>query len=373
MGIRGKALVVVAAVVGLLLAVVIPFGIVQFDKVCGDSLGRAAKGFRGLLAEQLRAKKDVWLTNALQIAENPLVVGSLRDGEREPLIKLLREQGAVFKKNTNFRNVKVHVVDATQHSFVKSWAPEKWGEKLDYSAAYAKVLGDGKPLVTMEESPKGLRLKGLFPVRDGETVLGLVNFEGGLNSLKRNMEPNDLHFLYFIHPQFLPVATSLQKAPEIAGGLRLSQKDFDEDFLNYVSERLDREAAREDYAMDAEYLTVLAPVERFDGTELGVYVVGQRAEIARGVLDDSRRLIVSLAIAGGVALLLLVVLAYVLVGRGIIRPLTEVSRLAGSLAAGDLSAEVQVDRKDELGVMMRSMRDMRDRLHDVLTHHSTGR
>jgi methyl-accepting chemotaxis protein len=109
-------------------------------------------------------------------------------------------------------------------------------------------------------------------------------------------------------------------------------------------------------------------VERFDGRELGVYVVGQSAEVAGRVLADSRRLIVSLYSAVLVAFVILAAGAYVLLGVGIAAPLRRVVSFAELIADGDLTAELELERKDEIGQLAAGVRSMEYRLRDVVAN-----
>lgn len=368
MGIRGKALLVLVAVFVILIGGVVPFGIFQFNAIRDRTLARTTADFAISLQDQLQAKSDVWLTNALQIAENPLVVEAFRENDREAAIELLARYGQLFRDNTDFNNVEVHLVDADQRSFVKSWDAESWGESLDYSTAFARVLQRGESVVTMEPSSKGLRLKGLFPVSDGDEILGLVNFEGGLNSIKINLERASTEFLYFMDEEFLSIAPSLNSAPRIPGGYVLSQSNINDDFLAWAGSELDLDAARERYQFDDRYLAIVVPVERFDGSEMGIYLVGQRADIASEVLNESRNLIVSILTAVGAAFALLAVGAYVLLGRGIAVPLGRAAHLAELLADGDLVSDIPPAGSDEIGTVINAIRVMRGRLRDVVSN-----
>ncbi|HKK47750.1 MAG TPA: methyl-accepting chemotaxis protein [Alkalispirochaeta sp.] len=366
MGIRGKGLVVLFGVLIALLAVVVPLGWMQYSQIENQTLSDTAETFRRTLGSELSAKSDVWLTNALQIAENPMIIDAIAENDRQAAISILNRYNTVFRENTNFRNVQVHLIDDQQRSFVKSWNPDQFGEELSYSPAYRRVLDQATALVTMEPSPQGLRLKGLFPVRRDGEVLGLVNFEGGLNSVKRNLEQDNVEFLYFMDREFTDIAESLSSAEAWDSEYLLSQSDVNESFLDYTQNRLEREPARDAYYFDDEYLSIVSPVERFDGRQLGFYVVGQDSDIVGGILQDSRSLLMSLYSAVLVAFLVLAVLAYILIGRGIAAPLGEVVAYAELLSDGDLTESLTVTRSDEIGRVAAAVKNMQGRLTDVV-------
>ncbi len=128
----------------------------------------------------MAAKKKVWLTNALQIANNSKIKEAVSNQDRKKAGIVLNQLGKTFKENTGFKNVKVHIIDKDLNSFYKSWAPEKYGEKLGYSKGYAFVKKTKKSVAAMEISSKGMRLKGLFPIFNNDKFFGIANFEGGL-------------------------------------------------------------------------------------------------------------------------------------------------------------------------------------------------
>lgn len=368
MGIRGKSLVVLSIVLVALLATLIPFGVLQFRQIRDQSIAGTVNEFDAVLNDALVAKGDVWLTNALQIAENPLVRESLVTDDRDTAFSILEEYSAIFRENTNFNNVQVHLIDREGRSFVKSWDFDTYGEAFDYSTAYARVLRNGEGFVTMEPSSKGLRMKGLFPVRtESGRIVGLVNFEGGLNSIKRNLEARQIAFLYLLDEQYLSIASSLADAPQ-AGNFVVSQSDIDEEFLTYVQESLNLGYDTASYHLDDDYLTIQRAVERFDGTQMGIYIVGQPSEIAMRIVDDNRTLLVTIFSVVIGTFLVLTLLLFVLVGVGIVRPLRGVVAYSQDLADGDLTGSIDADRKDEIGQVARAVRNMAARLRDVVAN-----
>ena len=370
MGIRGKTTILIFALTAVLIAALMPYGIIQYNNVRQDSLEQTAGSMDTRFEDAMSAKEDVWLTNALQIANNPIIARAMQEQDRETAIDLLNEYSELFRENTGFNNVQVHLIDAALKSFVKSWAPDDYGEALDYSEAYAEVLRTDEALVTLEHSSKGLRLKGLFPVSSDGDLVGLVNFEGGLNSIKRSLKPSDVDFLYFMSSSYLDVAQSLEGATALDSYL-LSQSDTDEAFLDYVTSEFDLEAAREQqeaqgFAMDDRYLVVVKPAERFDGVQAGLFLLAQRSDIATAIVRENGRVIVSLMVAVVIMLALLAFAMRIFIGRSVTRPLEGVVATAERLAEGDLSAEISSSRRDEIGRVTTAIGRTTDRLREVV-------
>jgi len=350
MGIRGKTVALLVTVFGLAMAIVVPYSLAQLRQIRNRTLSEAAANLRAEIAGAVSAKEDLWLTNALQIANNPQIVTAMADGDRERAIDLLSTYTELFRENTNFNNVQVHLISSDYRSFVKSWAPENYGEDLSYSASYKEVVQTGSALATMEVSPKGLRLNGLFPVfRDG-SVRGLVNFEGGLNSIKRDFAENGIEFLYFLDDRFVSVAETLADAP-VLGTQLLSQSDFDEPFLRHTQDAVNLDTASESYHIDDEYFTVAVPIADFAGTRYGTYIVGRSTPSVTAILIKNREVVTRLFIAVGLVFLGLSATMLVFFERSVIGPVGLLRTRFEEIADGNLEVNLNLSERSYLGTL----------------------
>lgn len=304
MSLRSRLAVI--TLVGCLVTVLINFfGVLFYDqRIKKERMLKTMDLAHRHFTVAMDAKKDVWLTNALQIAANREIRKAFHTRDREAANRTLKELGSVFKKNTGFKNVNVHLIDQNLHSFYKSWAPEKFGESLQHSEGYTLVKQTGNALTAMEISTKGLRLKGLFPVFENNQFLGIVNFEGGLNSIKRTLKPYGIDFLYFMEAKGITIAEKMQKKPKI-GEFFLNQKDVDPSFLAYVKERgIDPSA--NGYHVDDTYLIFQQSFAGFGKTPTGLYLLGIPTETAMEAVHGMRKTVFTLsALQTGVFLFLI--------------------------------------------------------------------
>lgn len=366
MNIRAKTLFLLLLLLAVILAIVIPYGYYQLTSIREATLQRTSEQMQAQMTSTLRAKEDVWLTNALQLANNPVLEQAMQEGNRPLALRTLNRYNKMFQKDTNFNNVQVHLIDAELNSFVKSWAPESYGESLSYSTAYKKVAEKRQPMVVLETSPKGLRLKGLYPIVVNGELLGITNFEGGLNSVKRNLIKDDIEFLYFLGNDYLDLAKGLADKPKV-GSYTLSQKDYNEGFLSYVR-TLSLDNVQGNYHFDDRYLTKIIPVENSNGEKIGIFVLGQKNSFVMSLVNQSENLIY--VVLGFFTLLFVVVaaIAYKLMGSFIIRPMQEVIDSAQAFADGDLQHHLETKRKDEIGRLVHAISSMSDRLRDVFAN-----
>lgn len=367
MSIRIRIFIIIAVIFFFSLLILIPYIFYEFTRIKDQTLANVSSAITADFENTLEAKKKVWLTNALQIANNPIIEEAMANGERQRCIDMLNHYGTVFRENTGFKNVNVHLITADGRSFVKSWAPNSYGESLEYAPSYGEVLKTGKAAVVMEQSPKGLRLKGLFPVTHDGAVIGLVNFEGGLNSIKRTLKPGQTDFLYFIDNSLLDIATSLKEKPA-TDRYTLSQKDADEKYLEYVLRKLDFESAQRGFHFDDEYLTVAKPVEDIHGKVIGVFLIAQENHIVTKILKDNRRLLTNILIIVTTMSSILLISLMLFLEKSIIRPIRNFSGTMNTLAEGNLTVQMpHRNRGDELGMLARDTERMIEEMRKVLS------
>jgi len=359
MSIRLKTLLLSFTVLLAVNAILIPYTLNQFRISKEISYEQTSNTLTREVEKAVAAKVDVWLTNALQISGNPIIVDSLARGTRNEAVRLLNEYGDKFKEYTNFRNVRVHIIDNQQRSFVKSWDSESFGESLAYSPAYKMVMDSHEPMVTMEYSPKGLRLKGLFPIFNGKQFLGITNFEGGLNSIKRDLKKVDIDFIYLIKDSYLDIATSLAGSP-VVGGYVVSQKDVDEDFLTHSQNSLEIASALNAYAIDKAYITAAIPIMHADGEEIGIYLVGQKTEIATALLNRNLELTMIMFLVMLFISVLLIVMQTLFLEFNVIRPVRKFTLAFEKIAAGNMEEDIDMSEKSYLGSLVTATNRMMD-------------
>lgn len=315
------------------------------------------------------AKKKVWQTNALQVANNLEVKNAILNNDRDRANKVLKQLGNTFKKNTGFKNVQVHLIDKNLNSFYKSWAPEKYGERLSHSKGYSLVKKTGKSFVAMEMSSKGVRLKGLFPIFDGEQFIGIANFEGGLNSIKNTIKPYHVDFIYFMDESFLNIAKGMKSKPKIANYI-LNQKNIDEDFYEYIQqEGIFKQILESDYLLDNSYLSFKGEFDGFGDSKVGLYLLGIKKDIAMESINSFKNLISTLFIFLYAIFLLLILGLVFFIHRNVVKPINRVAESMEDIASGegDLTKRIEIKNKDEIGTLVNWFNVFVEKLQGIIT------
>ena len=148
-----------------------------------------------------------------------------------------------------------------------------------------------------------------------------------------------------------------------------SKDDFPE-----MHEGFERPSAEPDPTFDEDYglwsLSGFAPV--YDGTGQKVAAVGVDYT-ANGIKEKERELLTLLGASSAVALLAALIVSYLL-ANVISRPLLQLVKATDVIAGGDLKAQVDIQRKDEIGrlagsfnKMVRNLREMAAALQGYAT------
>nr|WP_319393580.1 methyl-accepting chemotaxis protein [uncultured Desulfobacter sp.] len=339
-----------------------------FNRIKKTQIEKNAKSAQRQFEMAMTAKKKVWLTNALQVAANENVKAAMLENDRKRADDVLKRLGKTFKENTGFKNVQVHLIDKDLHSFYKSWAPDSHGEALGYSKGYAQVKNTLKPDVAMEISGKGLRLKGLFPILDGERFLGIANFEGGLNSIKRTLKPHDVDFVYFMNANDLDVAKGMGKKTRV-GQFIVNQKDVDEEFWAYLQKPdiLDKILGAP-FFLDHAYLSITGQFKGFGGEPAGMYMLGVKNKVALENVNELKKLIFTIfSRLFGILLVLILGLAFFM-NKSVVRPIKTIAEGMQDIAQGegDLTKRLKVVSKDEIGQLCNEFNTFIEKLDHLI-------
>ena len=368
MNIRVKTTLLLVGLSLVFLSITIPVGISNLNRIRDLSLVQQADNMRNDIFTAMSAKEDVWLTNAMQISSNPNIVKSVIEGDRDAASGLLNILSGQYKAHTNFKNIRIHIIDADLRSFLKNWDPESYGEKLDYSDAYKEVIKSARPMIVMEPSPRGLRLKGLFPIFREDTVAGFTNFEGGLNSIKRDFKDRGLDFLYLMDDRYLDIAVSLTESPRVSNFV-VSQTDIDRDFLEYVQTNSEVLDYTEGYHYDSRYLTIAKDIMSFDGEKIGLFLAALPNETASVLSNQSRNMVVIILIITMSIFVLVIIVTLLFLRGAVFNPILQGIKIAGEVADGNLALDIDsrlASRKDEIGMLATALQTMIRKLSNIV-------
>jgi len=333
-----------------------------------DVYNKEELSLRSTYSELMRAKKDIGLTNAINIANNYSVVRALLENNRTIAIEGLQRLSKEFSKYTHYKNIKVHVHDAKLHSFLRAWKPEKYGDDLSSFRHTIVALKENKePLVAIELGRAGLVLRGLAPVVFDEKYLGSVEFMQGLNSIvKLAKEMHHYNVVIVMKNEFLPIASQLKDAPKIANyTLAVNQKSIDSRFFQNLNAAAI--AKQSGFTITDKYFIVSQPVKDFSGKTVAYAVIGEDIDTVNSIISQSEDSLLRQVYIMALVDLFMLLFLLIVIKKSVTDPIINLDRVANELAQGDadLSKRLPVKSNDELGRASKSFNAFLDKVENI--------
>jgi len=304
------------------------------------------------LNNQLRSKYNIGLTNAINISSNYYVIGALENNDRALAIKGLGKLVKIYKENTPYKNIKVHIHTADIKSFLRQWKPSKYGDPLSsFRHTIVKVKQTRRPLSAIEVGRAGMVIRGISPIIKDGTYLGSVEFIQGFNSIVKAAKKDiDASVLVLMNKNLINIGSSLKNAPKTKY-MVLSQKE------NITNMQLLHEIANLDLksmpkSFDTEsFFVVRQDLKDFEGTKVGeVLIASNLTEVKHAVVEAKSSMINQIIIIAITNLIMILVLIYI-IKVYVSKTLEELQDKADELASGegDLTKTLDINSEDEVG------------------------
>lgn len=188
--------------------------------------------------DRIKAKFDVGISNAISIANDSMIKKALVTNDRDLAIKALAKLSQSMKSNTPFKNIKVHIHTKDNHSFLRSWKANKFGDDLSsFRKSVVKVNNTKKAINTFEVGKAGLSIRSVVPIfsQEGEHI-GSLEFMQGINSVAKAFDSNKEGFILLMDKSL--AVTNINNKDVLWNKYLISQKfinnNFLEDSYNFV-------------------------------------------------------------------------------------------------------------------------------------------
>jgi methyl-accepting chemotaxis protein len=322
------------------------------------------------LHESLNEKKAVGLTNALVLSQNPTLIKALYTKDRILAARELKKYDTLFKNNTKFKNIKIHLHDENIQSFFRSWKPEKYGDDLTlFRKTLVEVERTKKPLVAIEVGRAGVTVRGVAPMFYKGKSIGSLEFMQGFNSIVK-----DAHKM--INSSVLVLVAKPYnhfykdtKNPKVAGMIVAQSKNsIDPRFMKEIQDKSFSELKKG--LKTAHYFVRVFPLKDFQNKEVAYVVIGKDLNIVEKTIDISESsLLIQLAIMFAIDIVVLLFLIYI-VNVTIKNPLNKLIDLVKDLSGGggDLTKRLPIQQKDELGEVSFYINSFVELIEDLVTN-----
>ena len=340
--------VIIISVLSLIIASLILFYLLSNTKQ--KTYVNIKKELQVFASAKLKAKKAVGISNAVGIANDGEIKKALGTNNRIIAIKSLKTLSKSYKENTPFKNIKVHIHTKNNHSFVRSWNKNKYGDDLSkFRKSIVVVNSTKKPITTFEIGNAGLSLRAVTPVFDKNNKhVGSLEFMQGLNSVAKAFHKENSAFLLLMDKNLKRKPISAKNQFKNYG---ISQKFVDKSFLNEAKTLDMKELFKKGFIIKDKYFYTYINIKDFENKKLGIALLGKPLSIVNQALDGASQLIyTSLAIILLMSIIIIIFLI-IIVKKVVISPLNSFNNAVLNLNSTNSNSSMRIEKlsDDELG------------------------
>jgi methyl-accepting chemotaxis protein len=317
---------------------------------------------------KMEEKKDISITNAITLANNSIIIKTLKTNNRNLALEELKRILNQYKKYTKFKNVKVHIHTKDIHSFLRSWEPDKYGDDLSkFRKTIVWAKEHKKPIAAIELGQAGLAIRGISPVFDDKNniYIGSLEVIQGLNSIARDLKKEDIYFIVAFNKKYLNIVKSLENANVIAKNyvVALKKDAYDEKFYNELK---NIDLKKEIHTPN--FYAISIPIKDFSGNIVAYAIIGESNNYINTLIKENINILLTqLAIIIIIDTLVLIILI-IIVNKFIIKPIRELNNRAKDLATGDgdLTKRIEIDSNDEIGKVAKFINIFISKVQDII-------
>lgn len=343
---------------------------VSVQKVEKDVYTNEKESLSVYVKNQLHAKYDVALTNAITVASNYYVVESLTQNDRTIAAKGLKEITKTFKDHTDFKNVQIHIHTKEIKSFLREWMPEKFGDDLSsFRHTIKKVKESRLPLRAIEMGVAGMTLRGVAPIIKDQEYLGSVEIIQSFNSIVTNAKKDlDASVIFLTDKKQLDLSANAKDAL-LAKDTALSQKKEITD-LKLFDEIKELNLQKEGTTfLTPTYFVVREELKAFDGSHVGEVLIGLKKSSIESIINEAQHGMLTQIMVMAVICVVIFLFLIIILQKTILNPLAELHDKTENLASGDgdLTKVLDVKTNDEIGQTSLAFNRFIDKVHETVS------
>lgn len=292
----------------------------------------------------IQSKEDVGLTNAVAIASNPALVAALETGQYELIQTELARISEQLKMQTNFRGVRLHVLDKELKTVARSWMKDGSGEDFSGRESLKRVITSGKPVQGFEPGPYGVWLRAMVPIQTASNqTIGVLSFMQGLGSVSREFEDVGELYAAVIDASLAP------KEQKMGNWAFTNEKHYSDATRNFV-QSIDLETLFQQKHLSTDTWEVSAlPFLDSSQKQIGWHILGMPSSKIEHETEQIHELTFALLVLTILALLMLAFGCLMMVRKVVIKPTKIIADNMQKLAQGDFTVHFSSQSKDEIG------------------------
>jgi signal transduction histidine kinase len=327
-----------------------------------DDIAHISEDLKYSVQQKLQKKFDIAITNAVGFSAMKDLHKALKTRNRKQAIELVKNINKIYKDNTNFKGITIHIHDKNGYSFLRSWDHKKYGDDINFRESIKSVKRTKKASVFFETGKIGLRIRGIAPIisEDGE-YLGSIEFMQGVGSIGRDFEKEGRYYIMLLIPSRVQMAyEKIKNNKRIDKYIIANNKWFSNNILDFAKSLNYNKILENDYEINEKYFSTYLPVLDSQSNVVAYHIVGvNKNEITKSI-DNINNIAQKFITMIVLLILSLLVLTGFIFNKIIIQPL-------GFLENGlndffdfinhkrDSFDEIPVKYDDEIGEMINSI------------------
>jgi methyl-accepting chemotaxis protein len=316
---------------------------------------------------KIEAKFEAGISNAISISNDSSIKNSLSSNDRQIAINALATLSDNMKKHTPFQNIQIHIHTKDNHSFLRSWKPEKFGDDLSsFRPSVVKVNSEKTAVNTFEVGDAGLTIRSVVPIFDDKQKhVGSMEFMQGINSVATSFDEQGKAFLLLMDSK---LAVSEVKAENKLNDYLISQKSINKEFLE-DSKKIDfNKLFNDKYLMSEKYFYTYMDIVDFNGKKLGIALTAEPKESVQIAIDHASYIIWVALIILVFALLITMVISLLNMKNNILAPILNLKNSIDAISLNNSSESTRINVKsnDEIGDVVHSFNNYLDSIEKGL-------
>ncbi|GHT16910.1 hypothetical protein FACS1894189_1820 [Planctomycetales bacterium] len=349
MGIQFKLLLTSITATVFLIAVTVSISTWEFSSYVQESTDEQIQSIGSNIEHDVSMLHDLALEQTLSYSHRADVLAALKNGNREELFKIY-DSGKTKRKVDFFT-----IIDAEGKVFAQSSNRAKFGDVLGETPCVKQAMEQKQGVVNFESTPSILlSIRSAAPIfdTDEKTIVGVVSCgfrvdqEAWVKQLRDRFGVEATTFV----GKTRKVTTLIN--PET------NKPAIDTDLNNPVIEKVLFEERKGYHGVASifghRYKVSYNPAVDAHGNTIGIIFVGFPVGIQENLIMSNIRNNVIIALIG---ILIFILLLWIIVSR-IVGPIRQMTAVSKDLASGSLDIQLDVQSRDELGVLAKEFRQL---------------
>ncbi|MGD9808470.1 MAG: methyl-accepting chemotaxis protein [Deferribacterales bacterium] len=332
------------------------YSFIVIKKIETDVYRQEALAMTSYMDQAITSTLNLCISNAVALASNDNLISSVVLEDRRAAQDILKRASDMLSDALPY-TFKVHVHTEDVKSFLRAWAPDKYGDDLSsFRKSILKVKQTQAPVDALELGQAGLTMRGIVPLIQGEDY-----YVGSLEV----MLPSDkviedaeidlaVRTIVAIKAGLVPSDAGVQVGPYTVIKNEFTNQNFFDDFKTYSEDELNSPRS---YFTTGNYFVVKYPLKDFSGEDIGLFYMAKEIDVVSGEIAAAKSMAliqIVITIIGFLVIFagLIIMLRIVITPK--LRALIDTTHELAS-GDGDLTMRIDIKTGDEFEVAADNM------------------